>query len=456
MSSKRTAGTELNHDNWNEEEEAEDAGEFKKASDKILQQRIRKVAKRRIGPGESDGAVSNPFSGFGGFQHGTLKASTPAVSSTASPFSFLSKIPMTTSSTTTSLAANKNGDAKKDIINTEKPATDGKKIDYYSKVKSLNLSFVDWIKSHIDENALYDLRPIFKDYEKHLKELEELKNKSETKASPVVSVESKKESTASTFSFGKPTTNPTFSSSTSTSPLFGSNNNASNINMFSQKLTETVQKDSSPIKSTASATITENKGGFTFGSSSQINNISAAPSFSFGLQKTSTAISTAPLFGSISSTSSTPFSFSNVTQPPKTDTTVTNKDGGNDEDAADEEPPKNEFVPVVEDDSLYSKRCKVFVKTGADYADRGVGTLFLKKVDDKVQLIVRADTNLGNILLNIIVSDGLPTSRLGKNNVMIVCLPLPDSKPPPMPVLLRVKTSDEADDLLKIIEKYKS
>ena len=30
---KRGAGTELNHDNWDQEEESEEAGEFKKASD---------------------------------------------------------------------------------------------------------------------------------------------------------------------------------------------------------------------------------------------------------------------------------------------------------------------------------------------------------------------------------------------------------------------------------------
>ncbi|KAG5681390.1 hypothetical protein PVAND_010831 [Polypedilum vanderplanki] len=77
------------------------------------------------------------------------------------------------------------------------------------------------------------------------------------------------------------------------------------------------------------------------------------------------------------------------------------------------------------------------------------------KVDEKVQLIVRADTNLGNILLNIILQEGLPTSRLGKNNVMIVCVPTPESKPPPTPVLVRVKTGEEADELLSILEKYK-
>ena len=71
-------------------------------------------------------------------------------------------------------------------------------------------------------------------------------------------------------------------------------------------------------------------------------------------------------------------------------------------------------------------------------------------------MIVRADTNLGNILLNIMIVEGLPTSRLGKNNVMVVCIPTPDAKPPPTSVLLRVKTGEEADELLATINKYKN
>jgi nuclear pore complex protein Nup50 len=156
--------------------------------------------------------------------------------------------------------------------------------------------------------------------------------------------------------------------------------------------------------------------------------------------------SSTSLFGGLTSTS-TPFSFGSVVPPPKAAAT---------EEDTEEEPPKNEFVPVVEDDSLYSKRCKVFVKGGVDFTDRGVGTLFIKKIgESKIQMIVRADTNLGNILLNIVIVEGLPVSRMGKNNVMIVCIPTPDAKPPPTSVLLRVKTGEEADELLNTINKYK-
>jgi len=420
MSFKRTAGTDLNHDNWNEEQESEDAGEFKKASDDILQKRVKKVAKRRIG-GDSDAPISNPFGGFGGFG----STSTPAASS---PFSFLSKLPAATPQTT--ITNKTNGEAKSSSDKTEKSDNS----EYFSKVKSLNTAFVDWIKSNIDENkGLCDLTPIFKDYEKFMKECKELKDK---KKQPETKTD-EKEVTKSSFTFGKPaTTNSnSFLSAPSSSPsIFSSIPKSDTISPAKQAVPE-----SKP---------------FSFGlapTNSVTSNLSTAPSFSFGLQKTSTAITSAPLFRNLTNNPSAPFSFSNVGQ----NTTVASSDSKANEDEAEEEPPKNEFVPVVEDDSLYSKRCKVFVKSGADYADRGIGTLFLKKVDDKVQLIVRADTNLGNILLNIIICDGLPTSRLGKNNVMIVCLPTPESKPPPIPVLVRVKTADEADELLATLEKYK-
>jgi nuclear pore complex protein Nup50 len=48
MSSKRIATTELNHDNWNDEEEPEAPGVFKKASENELQKRVIISAKRRI------------------------------------------------------------------------------------------------------------------------------------------------------------------------------------------------------------------------------------------------------------------------------------------------------------------------------------------------------------------------------------------------------------------------
>ena len=35
------------------------------------------------------------------------------------------------------------------------------------------------------------------------------------------------------------------------------------------------------------------------------------------------------------------------------------------------------------------------------------------------QVVVRAGTSLGNILLNVLISEGIPVERVGKNNVMV-------------------------------------
>lgn len=113
-------------------------------------------------------------------------------------------------------------------------------------------------------------------------------------------------------------------------------------------------------------------------------------------------------------------------------------------------------VPRYSPSDFLPYRCKVFVKKDGNFSDRGVGTLFLKPTpNEKTQLIVRADTSCGNLLLNTILNDTIPTQRMGKNNVMMVLLPTPESKPPPTPILLRVKTSEDADALLEVLDKHK-
>lgn len=47
MAAKRTASSDLNHDNWNEEEAPEEAGTFKRASEDKIKNRIIKTARRR-------------------------------------------------------------------------------------------------------------------------------------------------------------------------------------------------------------------------------------------------------------------------------------------------------------------------------------------------------------------------------------------------------------------------
>lgn len=160
---------------------------------------------------------------------------------------------------------------------------------------------------------------------------------------------------------------------------------------------------------------------------------------------------------------------------------------GKDED--EDEPPKTDIKPITEEGAIYEQRyrirnicctrkgnvqfkfncnkkiiisiilfyrCKVYVKKDGDFTDRGVGILFLKPTpNDKTQLIVRAETSLGNLLLNTLLTESIPTKRMNKNTIMLVCLPKPESTPPPVPVLLRVKTEEDADALLNALNKHK-
>lgn len=430
MSSKRGADNQLNHENWNDEYEAEEAGDFRKAEETELSKRVRKVAKRRI----PSLPQANPFGGFGGF--GSLSSATTTTTN-SSPFNFLSTLaPSTNGSKTdkiefTPVATSKTSSTTISTTSTTTSSTTNDNSEYLSKVKELNSAFLDWIKTNLNETPICILTPIFKDYEKYLTEFEELKasgveEKSEENKKTVEKAPEKTNNNNS-FSFGKPAAPPAVASSTISPP--------STFSSFKFGGGDLKSASTSPTEKSFSFGITAQ--------SSTINSTQIKP--------------TIPVFGGFGTGatpafSSAPFSFGNVGQSKPAESAAQNTEA-----EVDDEPPKNDFVPVVEDESIFSKRCKVFVKGASDYSDRGVGTLYLKKVEDtnKVQLIVRADTNLGNILLNIMVVEGLPVSRMGKNNVMIVCIPTPDSKPPPTSVLLRVKTSEEADELLQIINKQK-
>lgn len=378
MSTKRRPDTDLNHDNWADEEEPEEVGEFQKADDAELKSRVIVKAKRRIRgsdntDGGTDGPRANAFSGFSAFapskpafNFGNFNAkvaqSSSVLPSSASQFSF------TTPST--------------------KPATSAdteKSTKFCTKLKELNKAVIDCVKGHIDSGKLCILTPIFNDYIKYAKEFED-----EEQKKPIAEATN---SAAAVFSFG--------------------NTNVNN------------NKSSEPAASTTSHAKSDKPLAFSFGN----------PTVAFG---------------------GTGF-FGNAKPPDaKPETSLaTTADGQTDADA-DDEPPKVEFTPVVESESMYSKRCKVYVKVDGGFNSGCAGMLYLKKVQeaDKVQLIVRADTNLGNILLNILLSDGLPVQKRGTNNVMVVCIPTPESDPKPTTVLIRVKNEEEADELLAEIKKH--
>merc|ERR1711874_82915 len=176
---------------------------------------------------------------------------------------------------------------------------------------------------------------------------------------------------------------------------------------------------------------------------------SSSAAFSFSANSTTAP---APSFGAFSFGSGAGGSASAIAP-----VAAATEDAGDDED----QPPVVEIKQVEENDALYSKKCKLFYKKDTKYIEKGLGMLYLKPVDgNKTQLLVRADTNLGNVLLNILLSSQMPTTRVGKNNVMIVCVPNPPIDPKndssePWPMLLRVKTAEDADELMAKINELK-
>ncbi|KAI4462531.1 ran binding protein [Holotrichia oblita] len=428
MAGKRSATTDLDHQNWDREEEPEGAGTYTKASEEVLQKRVIKSAKRRNPISNSDSTGKSAFGSFTGFNK-------PASTS----FAFLNNI-ATTKEATSSMNGISNpsiftqpSNVGNTIFKTSehKTSNNAKDDEYYAKLKGLNESVSNWIKKHVDTNPFINLRPVFKDYEKYFDELELLKSKKQSEGN---TAKKSKDDSASPASFNKELSSFVFKAT-----------NVSDDKEQSAAVATPQFSFGSSANAKESNTTSVTTPTFSFGSASTTT--TSAPSFSFG-STTKVAASTGFSFGS---PSGTPFSFTNVAQP-----APSNKEEAS-EEQDDDEPPKVEFTPVVEQGHTYTVKCKVFVKNQDSFGDRGVGTLYLKPVPDneKTQLIVRANTNLGNLLCNFILSKSIPTKRMGKKDVMLVCLPTPDSKPPPVPILLRVKSPEEADELLAELEKHK-
>lgn len=454
MACKRGATTELNHDNWNCEDEPEEAGTFSIASEEVLKKRVVKTAKRRL-----PAAESMPKSAFGGFVG--FKAA-PSVAS--SPFSFLTETNRTETSTQTlrtsesvKLASNgssnilennslfstsdastitstlsknikdKSSETKKEKFEPEEKNMFKQSSEYYAKLKGLNESVASWIKKHVDENPFCILTPIFQDYEKHLNVIE-----AQHKKNGIVSFDNKKNrsensrSQSESISCGQSTVEK--QACFSFKPMNSNNTGKSESTVTFSQTNDSTAELAKPTNST-----NKNSENFeTIQNSGFSSNFSTSKCFSFGGGK--------------------PFSFDSGVRTPEN---LQNKEIEN-KDEDDDEPPKPDFKPVTEDGAIFEKRCKVFVKKDGVFGDRGVGVLFLKPTStDKTQLIVRGNNSLGNLLLNTLLTESIPIKRMNKNTVMLVCLPLPGASPPPTAVLLRVKTSEDADSLYEELDKNK-
>ncbi|KPJ01886.1 Nuclear pore complex protein Nup50 [Papilio xuthus] len=323
--------------------------------------------------------------------------------------------------------------------NTNSQNVQESKLTYYSKLKALNVSVLEWIKKHVDETPLCILTPIFKDYDKYLIEIQ---NEYESCKKEEKETTNENDSTK----ISETIKNPPVSVNNSVASIFAASVNTPK-SIFSSAIKSTTQSPSFSFGFTSTPSTNTTSSGFTFGlSSTQSTSTTSSP---FAV---STANSIPNGQQPFSFGTGKPFSFNSNIQ------TQSNTENTNENAEENDEPPKVEFTPVVEENSIFDKSCKIFIKKDNNFVDKGVGTLYIKKINDseKHQLLVRANTNLGNILLNLVLTSSIPTQRMGKNNVMLVCIPTPEAKPPPVPILIRVKTSEEADDLLNTLDKYKA
>ncbi|KAK7793527.1 hypothetical protein R5R35_010592 [Gryllus longicercus] len=423
---KRIATSELNHDNWNEEEAPEEAGTFQKAAPDVIEKRVIRNARRRVVGGSGSGSAQSVFAGFQGFGKTTEN---PAV------FNFLKKSNATSENTGVQSKIEPSSHtpmfkqpvkevpvSEQDPLQPSPPFT----VSYLGAIKKLNECFIKHIQTCFEEKQFIILSPCFRDYEQHLKSI---------------------------------------------LPLNDSNNKGEGENKVLQENTEPSSKKEDHEDETSSNVFSAKKTNF---SSSANAEVTPGSGFKFFVSDGSKSLpnSNAVTLGTIpplSASAKKQFPWSGgwgsnspnqlVTSEP-TNESPKGESAGASEEPTDESdvPPKVEFKQVVEDGAIYSRRCKVFVKTDANYHDHGVGMLFLKPVESgkKTQLIVRADTSLGNLLLNTLLSADMTMQRMGNNNVMLICLPTPEFKTDkPLPVLLRVKTSEDADELLQKLKEFK-
>ncbi|KAG9280395.1 nuclear pore complex protein Nup50 [Astyanax mexicanus] len=520
---KRIAEKELTDRNWDQEDEGEEAGTFSTASEDVMKNRAIKKAKRRNfgAEGESGGAfksfkgfsltASAPaagggggFTGFGngtgfkplsGLTNGSMSSVTPSFggfSSSATPKPITGSLSfngpasskpadsdITSNGSAPSLAVSSGGSSG----SSSNSSCSSK--EYNRQLTALNCSVRDWITKHVNDNPLCDLNPIFRDYERHLASIEkkygscstaaDSKHEKPVAAAAAEDAQKRLQAGGSSSSSSSTTTTLSSFSSTSTSSSISSGitpapasigTTAPALFSFTKDKDNAAREKSSapasaPVPAPVPAGVT-----FNFGKkldSSMLGSLTSGGTSGFSpfSSSSSSSSSSTSLFGGAASTgtSSSTFSFTAAKTETASNSQTADENGGAEEES--DEPPVPVVKEIKEKDAFYSKKCKLFYKKESEFKEKGVGTLHLKMVSEgKLQLLVRADTNLGNILLNIMVPSTMPCTRTGKNNVMVVCVPNPpvDDKNPttPVPMLIRVKTAEDADELHKTLLEKKA
>ncbi|XP_039266847.2 nuclear pore complex protein Nup50-like [Styela clava] len=451
--SKRVADKYLTDQNWDKEDEVDDddnSGTFKTADNDVLQTRVIRKAKRRI-VGSSQQSTASAFSGFGGLKaptnstkpsFGGFNLPTSGNGSNVSqmkPFSMFQSTGSSGSAATQPTIQSSSGDKSSTRTLESKTAdsTTSKTIEikssdddttqnsreYNRQLSALNRSVSEWIKNHVEKNPLCDLTPIFLDYKKYLSEIDDKYGHSDNEGSSQNSFQvSDSQETVSL----KSSQNSSLTSSVSDKPKFS-------LTGFGSKTEEPKPIE---INSKTDAPVSK-------------------PLFS-GFQTSTTTSSPFKGFNVSKTTAFPGFSFSSSMVGSGGSTKQASGQGKDEEEYV---PPKPESNVVADPEAFYSIRCKLYYKKEGAYADKGVGQLYLKPSGDKTQLVIRADTAISQILLNIHLIPAIPVKKQGKNNVLIMCIPNPPinekEKDKVVAFLIRVKTSEDADKLIEIMEEKK-
>jgi len=374
----------------------------------------------------------------------------------------------------------------------EEAAKKDARTEYNRHVTALNTGVIQWIKEHVDKMPTCDLSPVFQDYMRHFKDIEkkypvateeDSKKSLESESAALLSqpkpeqpiviagdqgkeVEKPKLDNAAVFSPKEKPSKPAFTG-------FGLSNKDEKTDekeepafkgfIFNKKPEEKKTTDSPSLfggfglnKKPESESAVEKPAftGFGLNKSTDSENTEKPAFKGFGLNKPADSENTEKPslfkgFGSASDSKPAFGGFSFNKAPAATETAAVEEN----------EPPKVESVEVAEEGSIFSKKCKLYYVLDGEYKDKGVGFLHLKKVSDegKHQLVVRQDTALGTILLNVVLSNMPRCGRQGGKFVKLFCVPNPkvdgfeDGKM--VPFMIKVKTAEDADEVMNIINE---
>nr|XP_040568551.1 nuclear pore complex protein Nup50-like [Lepeophtheirus salmonis] len=396
-----------------------------------------------------------------GFSFKSSPKESPASTSSSKGFKFETSSNSSTPSKSEVKFGSFSSDAEKKDVSKEE--NNGSKLNskgkFTANLRALNRQVAKWVMSKVEENPNVLLSPIFDDYAKHLKDITDKYGTTTSAASSPAQPKKDVNQPLLGAVFGskdKSVDKVSFSTGSSGNSGFGNFIKPSSTEVLTTKTEDKAatpdiskpikdgEKKDEPADKSESFSSTTSSSLFSFGNAAatkstfSFGNTASNSSSGFSFGKAST-----PVFSGASSSSF--FTGAAATTPANNKTEESNNDNAN-----EDEPPKVEVKTVEENDAKFSMRCKLYYKKEKDFVDRGLGTLHLKVLEDKkVQLLVRAETNLGNILLNILINEKITFNQRG-NNLQFVTIPNPTIKgmpEGPVTMLVKVKTEAMAKEL---------